>query len=55
MKNNPHVGSSFDDFLDEENLLDPVNDIVIKRVIDWQAQQKIVIIEQSIDGGKKSK
>jgi hypothetical protein len=32
--NNPHIGSSFDDFLDEENLLVEANEIAIKRVID---------------------
>jgi antitoxin HicB len=38
---NPHIGSSFDDFLDEENLLVEANEIAIKRVIAWQLQQKI--------------
>jgi antitoxin HicB len=38
---NPHVGSSFDDFLDEENLLLEANEIAIKRVIAWQLQQEI--------------
>jgi antitoxin HicB len=39
--NNPHIGSSFDDFLDEENLLVESNEIAIKRVIAWQLQQEI--------------
>ncbi len=39
--NNAHVGSSFDDFLEEENLLDEANEIAIKRVIAWQIQQGI--------------
>jgi antitoxin HicB len=39
--NNPHIGSSFDDFLDEENLLLEANEIAIKRVIAWQLQQEI--------------
>jgi antitoxin HicB len=55
MNNNPHVGSCFDDFLDEENLLDRVNEIAIKRVIDWQLQQEIMAIDCSIDSDKKSK
>ena len=38
---NPHIGSSFDNFLDEENLLTQVNEIAIKRVIAWQIQQEI--------------
>ncbi len=42
MKNsNPHIGSSFDDFLEEENLLTEANEIAIKRVIAWQLQQEI--------------
>jgi antitoxin HicB len=40
-KTNPHVGSSFDDFLEEENLLTAANEIAIKRVIAWQLQQEI--------------
>jgi antitoxin HicB len=39
--NNPHIGSSFDDFLDEENLRVEANEIAIKRVIAWQLQQEI--------------
>lgn len=39
--NNPHIGSSFDDFLDEENLLVEANEIAIERVIAWQLQQEI--------------
>jgi antitoxin HicB len=39
--NNSHIGSSFDDFLDEENLLVEANEIAIKRVIAWQLQQEI--------------
>ncbi len=39
--NNSHIGSSFDDFLDEENLLLEANEIAIKRVIAWQLQQEI--------------
>jgi antitoxin HicB len=38
---NPHIGSSFDDFLEEENLLTEANEIAIKRVIAWQLQQEI--------------
>jgi antitoxin HicB len=41
MKNNPHIGSLFDNFLDEEDLLTQVNEIAIKRVIAWQLQQEI--------------
>jgi DNA-binding Xre family transcriptional regulator len=38
---NPHLGSTFDDFLEEENLLAEVNEIAIKRVIAWQLQQEM--------------
>jgi antitoxin HicB len=38
---NPHIGSSFDDFLEEENLLTEANEIAIKRVIAWQLKQEI--------------
>jgi antitoxin HicB len=42
MKNStPHIGSSFNDFLEEENLLAEANEIAIKRVIAWQLQQEI--------------
>jgi antitoxin HicB len=41
INNHPHIGSSFDDFLDEENLLVEANEIAIKRVIAWQLQQEI--------------
>lgn len=40
-RNNPHLGSSFDDFLNEENLLTAANEIAIKRVIAWQLKQEI--------------
>ncbi len=36
MNANKHVGSSFDDFLREEGLLEEVNAIAAKRVIAWQ-------------------
>jgi antitoxin HicB len=39
--NNPHIGSSFDNFLDKEHLLVEANEIAIKRVIAWQLQQEI--------------
>ena len=36
MSKNEYIGSSFDDFLREEGLLDEVNAIAAKRVIAWQ-------------------
>lgn len=42
MKKNPRIGSSFDDLLEEEGMLDEINIIAIKRVIAWQIQQEMV-------------
>jgi DNA-binding Xre family transcriptional regulator len=36
MNNNLHIGSSLDDFLEEEGILEEINLIAIKRVIAWQ-------------------
>jgi antitoxin HicB len=38
-KRNPHHGSSFDSFLEEEGLLEEVTAKAIKRVMSWQLQQ----------------
>lgn len=38
---NKHIGSSFDDFLEEEGILAETNAVAIKRVIAWEIQQKI--------------
>lgn len=37
-----HIGSSFDDFLEEEGNLAGTNAAAIKRVVAWQIQQKNV-------------
>ena len=37
---NKHIGSSFDDFLEEEGTQAETNAIAIKRVVAWQIQQK---------------
>lgn len=39
--NNPHVGSSLDDFLAEEAMLDEVTAVAVKRVIAWQIEQEM--------------
>jgi hypothetical protein len=39
MSTNPHVGSSFQDFLKEESIYDEATAHAIKRVITWQIQQ----------------
>jgi antitoxin HicB len=38
-KKNPHIGSSFDDFLEEEGLLEEVTATAMKRVLAWQIAQ----------------
>lgn len=35
-KENPHIGSDFDDFLSEEAILDEITAVATKRVIAWQ-------------------
>jgi antitoxin HicB len=39
MRTNPHTGSSFDSFLEEEGILEEVEAVAVKRVIAWQLQQ----------------
>ncbi len=41
INNNPCIGSSFDEFLDEENLIVEANEIAMKRVTAWQLQPEI--------------
>ena len=36
MSSNPHIGSSFEDFLKEEGIYDEVTTHAVKRVIAWQ-------------------
>ena len=36
---NKHIGSSFDDFLEEEGILEESNAIAVKRVLAWQLTQ----------------
>ena len=38
---NPHIGSSFTDFLDEEGIREEVTTDAIKRVLAWQLQQEM--------------
>ena len=38
---NKHIGSSFDDFLDEEGLLEEATAVAIKRVLAWELDQAI--------------
>lgn len=39
MMTNPHIGSSFDDFLDEEGIYEEVTAAAVKRVLAWQIEQ----------------
>lgn len=36
---NKHIGSSFDDFLEEEDLLEEAEALAVKRVLAWQLSQ----------------
>lgn len=38
---NPHIGSSLDDFLADEAMLQEVTAIAVKRVIAWQIQEEM--------------
>lgn len=37
-----HTGSSFDDFLDEENIRNEVESLAIKKVLAWQFEQEML-------------
>jgi DNA-binding Xre family transcriptional regulator len=41
MTENPHRGSFFDDFLNEEGILDEVNETALERVIAWQLAERM--------------
>ncbi len=41
MSNNLHTGSSFDDFLKEEDLYEECTAAAIKRVLAWQIEQEM--------------
>ena len=38
---NKHIGSSFDDFLEKEGLLEECTESAIKRVLAWQLKQEM--------------
>jgi len=38
-----HIGSNFDDFLVEEDLLDSVTALALKRVLVWQIEQEMTL------------
>ena len=39
MKDNPHIGSSLEDFLKEEGLYEDATNYAVKRVLAWQVEQ----------------
>ncbi len=39
MSNNPYIGSSLDDLLEEDGILEEINLIAAKRIIAWQIEQ----------------
>ncbi|MFN9649829.1 MAG: helix-turn-helix domain-containing protein [Pseudanabaena sp.] len=39
MSNNCHLGSAFDDFLEQEAILNEVTEVALKRVLAWQVEQ----------------
>ncbi len=41
--NNQHIGSSFDDFLSDEAMLEEATAIAVKRVISWQIEQEMKV------------
>ena len=41
MARNKHIGSAFDDFLEEEGLLEETTAVALKRVVAWQLEQKM--------------
>ena len=47
--NDQHVGSSFDDFLQEEGLLEEATAVAIKRVLAWQIAEAMKAQKQRDD------
>jgi hypothetical protein len=43
MSHNPHVGSSFQSFLEEEGTADDINAAAIKRVLAWQIAEAMKV------------
>jgi antitoxin HicB len=39
MSNNCHLGTAFDDFLEQEGILNEVTEVALKRVLAWQVEQ----------------
>lgn len=41
-RHNPHSGSTFDSFLEEEAIREEVEAIAVKRVLSWQLEQEMM-------------
>ncbi len=41
MTHNSHIGSSLDDFLEEDGILAEVNAVALKRILAWQILQEM--------------
>jgi len=53
MTDNPHIGSSFEDFLQEEGIAEEVNATAIKHVLAWQIAEAMK--EQGISKNQMAK
>lgn len=42
MSNNPYIGSSFDELLQEDQTIEIVEAVALKRVIAWQIEQAMI-------------
>lgn len=47
MSKNQHIGSSFDDFLESEGLLEESASVAVKRVIAWQVAEAMKVANVS--------
>lgn len=47
MKKNKHIGSNFDDFLEEEGMLEEIEEVVAKRIFVFQVEKEMK--KQGID------
>jgi hypothetical protein len=47
MINNPYIGSSFDDFLTEEGILDWRTKFAVDKVSEWQESNKNKVLQNS--------
>uniref|UniRef100_E6QNY1 Uncharacterized protein n=1 Tax=mine drainage metagenome TaxID=410659 RepID=E6QNY1_9ZZZZ len=55
-KRNKHIGSSTDDFLQEEGFLEEARAIAIKETVAWQAEQAMVkMVKEKISKAKMAR